>query len=108
MNSASISNKFSRISSEHKNFLNLFRSGKSHDAEKFFGAHLTYINNEKTYCFRVWAPNAVSVSVVGDFNNWNRISNPMKEIDNGIWEISLTNLEQYDNYKYSIETKKGR
>ncbi|NLP26234.1 MAG: 1,4-alpha-glucan branching protein GlgB [Clostridiales bacterium] len=108
MNSASISNKFSRISSEHKNFLNLFRSGKSHDAEKFFGAHLTYINNEKTYCFRVWAPNAVSVSVVGDFNNWNRISNPMKEIDNGIWEISLTNLEQYDNYKYSIETKKGK
>ena len=66
------------------------------------------INNEKAYCFRVWAPNAVSISVVGDFNNWDRMANPMKKIDNGIWEATLTNLKRYDIYKYSIETKKGK
>lgn len=108
MNSASVSNSCNILSDEHKDILDLFRSGRNYDAEKFFGVHSVMINNEKAYCFRVWAPNAVSISVVGDFNNWDRMANPMKKIDNGIWEATLTNLKQYDIYKYSIETKKGK
>ena len=78
MNSASVSNSCNILSDEHKDILDLFRSGRNYDAEKFFGVHSVMINNEKAYCFRVWAPNAVSISVVGDFNNWDRMANPMK------------------------------
>ncbi len=108
MNSASVSNSYNMISNEQKNLLHWFRCGKNYDAEKFFGVHSINGKNEKTYCFRVWAPNAVSVSVVGDFNNWNRMISPMKKIDDGVWEVFLTNLNQFDAYKYSVETKVGK
>ncbi|HHX57306.1 MAG TPA: 1,4-alpha-glucan branching enzyme, partial [Clostridiales bacterium] len=96
------------ISNEQKNLLHWFRRGKNYDAEKFFGVHSINVKSEKAYCFRVWAPNAVSVSVVGDFNNWDRMISPMKKIDDGIWEVFLINLNQFDAYKYSIETKMGK
>ena len=64
-------------------------------------------SKEKT-TFRVWAPNAVSVSVVGDFNEWNRNKHPMTLISDGVWEVEISKLERYDIYKYSIETKDGR
>ena len=108
MNSATVSNSYNMISNEQKNLLHWFRRGKNYDAEKFFGVHSINVKNEKAYCFRVWAPNAVSVSVVGDFNNWDRMISPMKKIDDGIWEVFLTNLNQFDAYKYSIETKMGK
>jgi len=108
MNSATVSNSYNMISNEQKNLLHWFRRGKNYDAEKFFGVHSINVNNEKAYCFRVWAPNAVSVSVVGDFNNWDRMISPMKKIDDGIWEVFLINLNQFDAYKYSIETKMGK
>ncbi len=108
MNSATVSNSYNMISNEQKNLLHWFRRGKNYDAEKFFGVHSINVKNEKAYCFRVWAPNAVSVSVVGDFNNWDRMISPMKKIDDGIWEVFLTNLNQFDAYKYSVETKMGK
>lgn len=108
MNSATVSNSYNMISNEQKNLLHWFRCGKNYDAEKFFGVHSINVKSEKAYCFRVWAPNAVSVSVVGDFNNWDRMISPMKKIDDGIWEVLLTNLNQFDAYKYSIETKMGK
>ena len=108
MNSATVSNSYNMISNEQKNLLHWFRRGKNYDAEKFFGVHSINVKNEKAYCFRVWAPNAVSVSVVGDFNNWDRMISPMKKIDDGIWEVFLINLNQFDAYKYSIETKMGK
>ena len=50
--------------------LYLFYQGKNSEAYKFFGVHSTKKGKKRIYTFRVWAPNAVSVSVVGDFNNW--------------------------------------
>ncbi|MBQ6943411.1 MAG: 1,4-alpha-glucan branching protein GlgB [Ruminococcus sp.] len=88
--------------------LYLFYQGKNFEAWKFFGVHSRKKGRSKCYTFRVWAPNAVSVSVVGDFNEWNRNKNPMYLISEGIWEVEISKLEQFDIYKYSIETKDGR
>ena len=75
--------------------LYLFYQGKNYEAYKFFGVHSVEIDGEKVYCFRVWAPNAVSVSVVGDFNGWDMHRNPMQQIEGytGIWETFIPNLK---------------
>lgn len=85
--------------------LYFFHNGKNYEAYKFFGANKTEKN---TYSFRVWAPNAVSVSVIGDFNNWDRNASPMHRISDEVWEAVITDLKIYDAYKYSIETKTGK
>ena len=86
----------------------LFYQGKNYEAYKFFGVHSIKKGRSKVFIFRVWAPNAVSVSVVGDFNKWDRTKNPMKLISDGIWETEIGKLSQFDAYKFSIETKDGR
>ncbi len=88
--------------------LYLFYQGKNFEAWKFFGVHSHKRGRTTYYTFRVWAPNAVSVSVVGDFNEWNRSKNPMTLISDGIWEVEIPKLQRFDIYKYSVETKDGR
>lgn len=88
--------------------LYLFYQGKNYEAWKFFGAHSRKKGRGKVFTFRVWAPNAVSISVVGDFNKWDRSKAPMKLISDGIWEAEISKLEQFDIYKYSIETREGK
>ena len=85
--------------------LYFFHQGTNYEAYKFFGANRDESGN---YVFRVWAPNAVSVSVVGDFNNWDRTVNPMTKIADEVWEARIGNLKIYDSYKYSIETQTGK
>jgi len=86
----------------------LYCQGKNCEAHKFFGVHKLKKKNAAVYCFRVWAPKAKSVSVVGEFNEWDRTINPMTRIADGIWETTISNLKQYDIYKYSIETSSGK
>ncbi len=98
--------------------LYLFYQGKNNEAYKFFGVHR--ISDESAsgensgkgngckHRFRVWAPNAKSISVVGDFNDWKRDTHPMYTIADGIWEAVIEGLQQFDSYKYSIETADGR
>ena len=88
--------------------LYLFYQGKNYEAYKFFGVHSGKKGRSKIFTFRVWAPTAVSVSVVGDFNNWDRSCNPMTRIADGVWEAHISKLKQFDAYKYSIETADGR
>ena len=88
--------------------LYLFYQGKNYEAYKFFGVHSGKKGRSKIFTFRVWAPTAVSVSVVGDFNNWDRSCNPMTRIADGVWETQISKLKQFDAYKYSIETADGR
>lgn len=88
--------------------LYLFYQGKNYEAYKFFGVHSKKKGRSKVFTFRVWAPNAVSVSVVGDFNDWDRTQNPMSLISDGIWEAEIAGLKQYDAYKFSIEAQDGR
>ena len=100
-------NYSSKLPETYKFPLYLFYQGKNCEAYKFFGVHEVEKDNKKYHCFRVWAPNAVSISVVGDFNDWNKSSAPMKQISDGVWECFLPALEQFSSYKYCIETKKG-
>ena len=88
--------------------LYLFYQGKNYEAYKFFGVHSRRKGRGRIFTFRVWAPNAVSISVVGDFNNWDRNVNRMEIIADGVWETEISGLAQFDAYKYSIETKDGR
>ncbi len=89
---------------EARNALELFAAGDSIRAYDFFGAHLVNWDGRDGVVFRVWAPNALSVSVVGGFNNWNKTSNYMYKIANGSWEVFIEGIKPYEIYKYCIET----
>ena len=75
-----------------------FNSEIIYDAYEYFGSFYS----EKNTLFRVWAPGADTVSVVGDFNGWNGYAHVMTRIDGGIFEITIPDIKIYDNYKYSI------
>ena len=59
----------------------LFFEGNNFEAQKFFGAHLIKRGGEEGVMFRLWAPHARAVSVVGDFNSWLPGSHPMEKVD---------------------------
>ncbi len=86
----------------------LFHQGNNFESYKFFGAHRVNENGTDYHYFRVWAPNACDISVVGSFNGWSRDCNRMYKISDEIWEAKIPALAQYDNYKYSITTPDGR
>ncbi len=63
---------------------------------------------ENGVTFKVYAPNAKLVSVIGDFNNYNKSKNRLKKNKTGIWSGKVKNAKIGDSYKYFIETKDGR
>ncbi len=86
----------------------LFNQGTYYHAYNLLGCHLVKAQNKTGAFFRVWAPNAKSVSVVGDFNGWNATLNKMKKLEkSGIWEVYVEEVSIYQKYKYQITTKKG-
>ncbi|NLK73535.1 MAG: 1,4-alpha-glucan branching protein GlgB [Clostridiales bacterium] len=81
----------------------LFHTGKYYHSYEMFGAHITDENNEKGVRFSLWAPRAQAVSVIGDFNNWDRSRNRMERIsEGGIWSIFIPNIKEGELYKYEI------
>lgn len=74
------------------------------DAYKYLGSFL----KDDTALFRVWAPNANFVSVVGDFNAWDTLAAPMKKIADGVWEVKIKGLSNFEIYKYAITSPDGR
>lgn len=84
--------------------LQSFYDGYSLHSYNIFGAHFT----EGGVCFRVFAPNAASVRLVGDFNGWNNQATFLQKINSEIWEVTIPNLEEYSQYKYVIEDRKGK
>ena len=76
-------------------------------AYDFLGAHLVYRNDKNGVVFRVWAPTARSVSVAGDFNNWNNEANYMYNIGYGVWEVFVEGVKEFCTYKYCIESEYG-
>ncbi len=88
--------------------LYLFHQGENAHAYEFFGSHKETVDGKSGVIFRCWAPHAKSVSIVGDFNHWDRAQNYMNKIsDGGIWELFVPGIKQYDNYKYSVEAVDG-
>ena len=84
----------------------LFHEGNNNNLYKFLGSH-NYTDDIGTYTrFLVWAPNARNVNLVGDFNNWNDYSLPLRKLQDGeIWEICIRNVKIFDSYKYRIVTQ---
>lgn len=84
----------------------LFHQGNNARAYEYMGAHRV---DDNTVVFRTWAPNAVAVSVSGDFNDWNDDANQAERITaGGIWEVYVKNVNVYDSYKFCITTQDGR
>ena len=82
----------------------LFNEGKNFQSYNILGAH----PDGKGCSFSVWAPGAVSVSVVCDKNGWDRNANPMHRYnDTGIWHIYVPEISIGEKYKYSIQTQNG-
>ena len=84
----------------------LFHRGEYRQAYEYFGAH----PNRSSTIFRIWAPTAKSVAVVGDFNNWNaREEDYCQKITNeGIWEVEIKKVKKGAIYKFQIETSWGQ
>ena len=71
------------------------------------GAHPFVQDGEQGYLFRVYAPEAEKVSVMGEFNDWNRNADYMTRDEQGIWEKFIPNIPEYAAYKYSVWAKSG-
>lgn len=93
----------------HDEDIFLFHEGTNCRAYNYFGAKHEKRNGADGAVFRVWAPKAKSVSVVGDFNEWDRSRNPMKKItDQGIYETYIADIKNFEVYKFSVETADGK
>ena len=86
----------------------LFKQGNNCEAYRYFGAHIEQRAGETGVVFRVWAPHAVAISVVGDFNSWKPGSHPMRKVDgDSVWERFIPGMKEYDVYKYCVTTRAG-
>ncbi len=85
-------------------FDNGFNNAIQTNAYEYLGSFL----NGDVATFRVWAPNASSVSVVGDFNGWDNTANPMSLIADGVWQAEIKGIKNYDVYKYAIVSQSGK
>ncbi len=87
-------------------FLKRFHSGPAADACEYLGCHTR--EDGEGYVFRVWAPHAQAVSVVGDFNFWNTADLPMRRISDGVWEAVSVYAKAGQAYKYCVTGPDGR
>ncbi|SDP03158.1 1,4-alpha-glucan branching protein GlgB [Desulforhopalus singaporensis] len=86
----------------------LFSQGTNYRIYEHLGAHCTEVEHVSGVIFRVWAPNAKGVSVIGNFNSWDHRIHQMRVIgSSGIWEIFIPHLGRDEIYKFSVLTKQG-
>ena len=86
----------------------LFGQGNHYEIYKKLGAHKVKNGKKTGVYFAVWAPHARSVSVVGEFNEWDMEANPMERQEPlGIYTCFVPGVEEYAMYKYCIETYTG-
>ncbi len=88
----------------------LWRQGKNIRIYRKMGSHILEVDGQWGVYFAVWAPNAQSVSVIGNFNHWNRDAHPLMSRwdSSGIWEGFIPGLGKGELYKYHIHARDGR
>lgn len=92
--------------------LHLIGEGRHEELWQALGSHvLTFdgpMGKTRGTSFKVWAPNAKAVRVVGDFNHWNGVAHAMRVMGStGVWEIFIPGIEAGSAYKFEILTKSG-
>ena len=87
----------------------LFKEGNHFKLFEKMGSHLIKVDGAEGTHFALWAPNAEAVSVVGDFNGWNRDSHPLRvrSDGSGIWEGFIPGLGNGTIYKYHIQSREN-
>ncbi len=87
--------------------LYLFGQGKDYRIYEKMGAHLRSVNDVAGVNFALWAPNALSVSIIGDFNGWTHGVTPMhlRHQDLGVWECFVPELTAGALYKFAITSR---
>lgn len=89
--------------------IHLFKTGKHFKLYDKLGSHVINRNGKKGTYFAVWAPNARSVSVIGNFNHWlaNQHNLSPRWDESGIWEGFFTDIHKGEAYKYAIHSNTG-
>lgn len=86
--------------------LYLWSEGSHYRSWEKMGAHLVEVDGVAGTHFAVWAPNARSVSVIGDFNGWDDTAHYMHNLgDSGVWELFIPGVGQGAIYKYAIHSQ---
>ncbi len=86
----------------------LFHRGENFYSYDLLGSHAQQKDGVDGFIFRVWAPHARSIRIVGDFNEWDyTIAPQMEKCSDSIWECFIPGVETYDAYKYYIEKPDG-
>ena len=80
-----------------------YLEGKGYDGYKFFGNHKKANNS---YIFRILAPNAKNVYIIGDFNSW--IEEKLRKYSTGVFSKTIKNVKEFDKYLYVIENENGK
>lgn len=86
--------------------LYLYNTGNARKAWLTFGCR--YLRDERMHLFVVWAPNARSVCLAGDFNNWSSTATPMEKLQGGVWCVFVEGLKNGDLYKYAVTGQNGK
>jgi 1,4-alpha-glucan branching enzyme len=85
--------------------IHLHAEGTYYQSYEKLGAHRREVEGVPGVNFAVWAPNAGSVSVVGDFNDWDGRHHPLHQVGGGLWELFIPGLQEGANYKYEIRSR---
>ncbi|MBE6020564.1 MAG: 1,4-alpha-glucan branching protein GlgB [Clostridiales bacterium] len=89
-------------------FKYLFHQGTQYRAYDNMGAHFVTEEGNEGVRFTVWAPHALSVSVIGDFNRWDPQADPMEKIsEQGLYSKFIQDVKEFDSYKYKIIGRNG-
>ncbi|MBO0473508.1 1,4-alpha-glucan branching protein GlgB [Enterococcus ureasiticus] len=94
--------------SNEKSQIEQFQTGENFYSQRYFGSHQAVCGDQEGFVFRLWAPNAQAVWLVGDFNNWDRSVPMAKEEEFGSWKIFTSSAKEGDFYKYLVKQADGR
>ena len=84
-----------------------FGRGDNFHLQEYLGAHKETRGEQEGFTFRVWAPNAQAVDLIGDFTDWEDRKIPMVRNEGGVWEVFSSDAKEGDIYKYLVTRQNG-
>ena len=88
--------------------LTAFTTGQNFRADRLFGVHRAVVDQQAGFVFRVWAPHAQQVCLIGDFNAWQKPGIPLTKDDFGVWNLFTTQVQPGQLYKYDVKQADGK